>query len=286
MQSNRSSDTSRLIAARVSQIFEQASLAVLVTVVEGPAEMDMIGMKLLVESSGEKMGALGSDDGESGALDAAVQAKAISFLQSREVTRVFRVKEFAPEITQWGKAKLLFERLQPEPRLVVCGAGHVGAALAQIASLLGYQTILIDDRKEFLTREQFPDSGVELVQAVNWRDGVRLAVGKGKGVSIAIVTRGHSEDEECLRAVIDLAPDYVGLIGSKRRTNIVLQRLRESGAPQESLDAVHAPVGLDIGAVTPEEVALAIMAEIVAVRRGGEGKSLSEWRRSSMSDKL
>ncbi len=260
---------------------------VLVTVVEGHAGVDNVGMKLLVEASGEQIGTLGTNDGGEGdALDMAVKAKAISFLQSRDDTRVFRLKEFAPELKRWGEAKLLFERLQPEPRLVVCGAGHVGAALAKIASLLGYQTILIDDRKEFLTREQFPDSGIELVQAINWRDAVRLAVGNGKGVSIAIVTRGHSEDEECLSAVIDLAPDYVGLIGSKRRTNIVLERLRESGAPQESLDAVHAPVGLDIGAVTPEGVGLAIMSGIVAVRRGGGGKSLSNWRRSSKSDKL
>ena len=75
--------------------------------------------------------------------------------------------------------------------------------------------------------------------------------------------------------------DYVGLIGSKRRTNIVLQRLREGGAEEERLAKVHAPVGLDIGAVTPEEVALAIMAEIVAVRRGGKGGSLSAWRRGT-----
>ena len=210
---------------------------------------------------------------------AAVVAEAITFLQSREDTRVFRAHEFAPALAKWEEAKFLFERIQNEPRLVICGAGHVGAALARIASLLGYRTSLIDDRKEFLEREQFPDLGIELVLANNWRDAVCQAVGNGKGVSIAIVTRGHSEDEECLRAVMELNPDYVGLIGSKRRTSIVLQRLRESGASEESLNGVRAPVGLDIGAVTPEEVALAIMAEIVSVRRGGEGGPLSQGRR-------
>lgn len=290
MQSNQSSEPSKLIATEVSRIIQQGCVAVLVTFVEGveaPAGLDNVGMKLLVEASGQKTGALAAGGGgKSGALDAAAAAKALSFLESREDTRVFRVREFAPELKAWGETKLLFERLQPEPRLVICGAGHVGAALAQIASLLGHRSILIDDRKEFLKREQFPDAGIELVQANHWRDAVRRAVGNGKGVSIAIVTRGHSEDEECLRAVIDLRPDYVGLIGSKRRTNIVLQRLRATGATQESLDAVHAPVGLDIGAVTPEEVALAIMCEIVAVRRGGSGRPLSQWRRSSISDKL
>jgi xanthine dehydrogenase accessory factor len=156
----------------------------------------------------------------------------------------------------------------------------VGASLANVASLIGYRATLIDDRAEFVTRERFPDDKIELVAATNWADAVRTAVGNGSGVSVAIVTRGHSEDEACLRAVITLNADYVGLIGSKRRTNIVLERLRDSGATEEKLKDVRAPVGLDIGAVTPEEVALAIMAEIVAMRRGGGGGSLSKWRRS------
>src|SRR6266542_3609093 len=109
--------------------------------------------------------------------------------------------------------------------------------------------------------------------AGSWSEAVQAAVGNGHGVCVAIVTRGHSEDEQCLRAVMTVDADYVGLIGSKRRTNIVLQRLRESGAKEEKLAKVHAPVGLDIGAVTQEEVALAIMAEIVAARRGGRGGS-------------
>lgn len=234
-------------------------------------------MKLLLDASGVRFGSLGADD--EGALDEAVAAQAARFLASREETRMFQVKEFAPDLNDWGEAKLLFERIQPEPRLVICGAGHVGASLANLASLMGYRATLIDDRGEFVTRARFPDARIELVAAQNWSEAVRAAVGNGRGVSVAIVTRGHSEDEQCLRAVITMNADYVGLIGSRRRTNIVLQRLRESGAEEEKLKDVRAPVGLDIGAVTPEEVALAIMAEIVAVRRGGSGSSLSAWRR-------
>ena len=110
---------------------------------------------------------------------------------------------------------------------------------------------------------------------------MRQAVGNGRGVSVAVVTRGHSEDESCMRAVMVSGADYVGLIGSKRRTRIVLERLREHGADEQKLQSVHAPIGLDIGAVTPEEVALAIMAEIVSVRRGGKALSLSESRKDS-----
>jgi xanthine dehydrogenase accessory factor len=155
----------------------------------------------------------------------------------------------------------------------------VGASLARLASSIGYRVTLIDDRADFVTRERFPDGGIELVAAVSWREAVTDAIGTGRGVSVAVVTRGHNEDEECLRAVLQTRPDYVGMIGSKRRTNIVLARLRESEVAEELLSEVRAPIGLDIAAVTPEEVALAILAEIVAHRRGGAGNSLSAWRR-------
>lgn len=285
MQSSKSNDTSNLISDSVSRILLEGSLAALVTLVEAPPGMSNVGRKLLIEDSGGTVGTLGSEDG--GGFEGAVAAQASKFLQSGADMHLFQVKEFAPEFTGWGEAKLLFERIQPEPRLVICGAGHVGASLARIASMLGYHTTLIDDRGEFVARELFSDATIELVEAPDWSEAVRSAVGAGKGVSVAIVTRGHSEDEACLRAVINLNADYVGLIGSRRRTNIVLQRLRDGGATEETLNAVRAPVGLDIGAVTPEEVALAIMAEIVAVRRGGKGESLSDWRRGKfMSDKL
>jgi xanthine dehydrogenase accessory factor len=282
MSANESSGNkaqSHSIPETVSRIVENGSIAVLATLIDvaiaGPTN---IGAKLLVDyadDSGATVGSLGSE-----ALDRAVVEHAAKFLESGAETRVFQVKEFAPALTEWSEAQILFERLQMEPRLVICGAGHVGASLARFAGLMGYRVTLIDDRAEFVTREQFPDGRIELVAAASWSEAVQAAAGNGHGVCVAIVTRGHSEDEQCLRATISVDSDYVGLIGSKRRTNIVLQRLRESGAEEARLAKVHAPVGLDIGAVTPEEVALAIMAEIVAVRRGRKGGSLSEWRRS------
>jgi xanthine dehydrogenase accessory factor len=269
---------SNSISETVSRILKHGSTAVLATLIDpATSEPTRVGAKLLVDHSGTAgttVGSLGSE-----ALDQAVVAYAAKFLDSNKETAVFHVKEFAPEVTEWGDAQILFERIQAEPRLVICGAGHVGASLAKLASLMGYRATLIDDRAEFVTREHFPDRGIELVASESWSEAVRAAVGNGHGVSVAIVTRGHSEDEQCLRAVMTVEADYVGLIGSKRRTNIVLQRLRESGAKEDRLAKVRAPVGLDIGAVTPEEVALAIMAEIVTVRRGGRGGSLSAWRR-------
>jgi xanthine dehydrogenase accessory factor len=278
MQFPKSSGSANLISQTVLRILQEGASAVLVTLVEAPAGIGEVGNKLLVDSAGVRVGSLGA--AAAGALDEVVARQAVSLLGSREETRLLQVKEFAPEQIEWREAKLLFERIQAEPRLVICGAGHVGASLAKLASLMGYRATLIDDRAEFVTREHFVGERIELVAATNWAEAVGAAVGKGRGVCVAIVTRGHSEDEECLRAAIPMNADYVGLIGSRRRTDIVLQRLRESGADEAILKEVRAPVGLDIGAVTPEEVALAIMAEIVSVRRGGKAGSLSEWRRN------
>ena len=172
----------------------------------------------------------------------------------------------------------MFERLQPAPRLVICGAGHVGASLARLAAFTGYHTTLIDDRADFLKRERFPEGEIDPRLANDWSATLLEVIGNGRGVSVAVVTRGHNEDEQCMQAVVRANPDYVGLIGSKRRTSIVIDRLRESGVPEEQLKNIHAPIGLDIGAVTPEEVALAVMSEIVAARRGGTGVPLSHKR--------
>jgi xanthine dehydrogenase accessory factor len=271
MQDSGNNTPSRLITEAIERVLDEGGIAALATLIEAPTG---VGAKLLAQGSSQATGSLGDSE-----LDRAVVDFAEVFLESRDDAHVFQVKEFGPQLSQWSEARVLFERIQPEPRLVICGAGHVGAALAKLASFLGYRATLIDDRAEFVTRVRFPDEKIELIAADTWGDAVREAIGNGRGVSVAVVTRGHNEDEECMRAVIITNADYIGLIGSKRRTNIVLDRLRQAGADEEKLREVHAPIGLDIGAVTPEEVALAILAEIVARHRGGDGGPLSEWRR-------
>ncbi|MBA2525566.1 MAG: XdhC family protein [Pyrinomonadaceae bacterium] len=262
-----------LLLKAILRVLDEGSIAALATLTNARKN---VGTKILVAESGDAVGSFGDV-----ALDRVVAKRTPGFLESRDEAHLFHVRDFAPELTEWAEASILFERLEPEPRLVICGAGHVGAALARLASLTGYKATLIDDRPDFVVRDRFPDGRIELIAAQNWSDAVREAIGSGRGVSVAVVTRGHNEDEECLRAVIATDADYVGLIGSKRRTNMVLDRLREAGADVEKLRKVHAPIGLDIGAVTPEEVALAILSEMVADRRGGTGGSLSSWRRES-----
>jgi len=272
MPEQKDQAASPTITQKIAELLDRGALVVVVTVVRGPET----GAKLLVDERSLIFGSLGNAE-----LDSLAAKQAAEFLRSHTETRMYGVNEFAPDFPAARETLLMFERLQPAPRLVVCGAGHVGAALAKLGSFAGYQTTLIDDRAEFLERSRFP-ADVELVVAADWEDAVGAAVGNGRGVSIAVVTRGHNEDERCMNAVVRANPDYAGLIGSKRRTSIVIERLREKGATDEQLKKIHAPIGLDIGAVSPEEVALAIITEIIAERRGAGGGSLSAWRRRGL----
>lgn len=260
----------------IAELLDRGVVAVVVTIVRGPNT----GAKLLLDERGTLTGSLGNSD-----LDALVAAQTTEFLKSHHETRMFSVKDFTPafamDLPAASETLFMFERLQQAPRLVICGAGHVGSSLAKLGSFIGYQTTLIDDRAEFLDRSRFPDQQIELVVAEDWETSVSEVIGNGRGVSVAVVTRGHNEDERCMHAVVRANPDYAGLIGSKRRTSIVIDRLREKGATEAQLKKIHAPIGLDIGAVSPEEVALAIIAEIIAERRGARGGSLSAWRRGS-----
>ncbi len=269
--------TNTELTNRISEILERGNTALLVTIVESNAAAARVGAKMIVSDKGERFGTFGD-----AALDEYALRDSVAFLQSREATKVLHTASAGSRRAALPDVKMLFERIEAEPRLVIAGAGHVGASLARLAAIAGFRVTLIDDRAEFVDRSLFSspcEESIELVTGNDWRQAMQAAVGNGRGVSVAIVTRGHKQDEECLHATLSAGPDYVGMIGSKRRTNIVLEKLREEGANENELKRVRAPIGLDIGAVSPEEVALAILAEIVAERRGGKGASLSNWRR-------
>jgi xanthine dehydrogenase accessory factor len=275
VSTDKSLNQSNDIAGEIRSLLAAGSSGVLVTVLA--SEVSPAGAKLLVTGDEKDIGDLGS-----AALNAAARIEAAKFSGAREATRTLKVGEFAPELKELSETLVLFERIETEPHVVIAGAGHVGAALARLAALIGYRVTLIDDRAEFVARNLFngeSDQAIELVAAQSWVESIRAAIGTGRGVSVAIVTRGHKQDEDCLRATISGGPDYIGMIGSKRRTNIVLDKLRAEGFTADQLSKVRAPIGLDIGAVSPEEVALAILAEIVGERRGGSGAPLSSWRR-------
>jgi xanthine dehydrogenase accessory factor len=168
-----------------------------------------------------------------------------------------------------GDARLLFEISRPPLELIICGGGHVGQAVAKAGALLDYKITVIDDRPEFSSREKFPDPDVRLITG-DFTEALR-ALKITQASHLVIVTRGHRHDEICLREVIEKPARYIGMIGSRRRATTIREHMRREGVGAEHLRRVHSPIGLDIGAITPEEIALAILAEITLARRGGSG---------------
>jgi xanthine dehydrogenase accessory factor len=168
-------------------------------------------------------------------------------------------------VAENGDGLTLSERFFPKERLIILGAGHIALPLAKMGEVLHFETVVFDDRPSFANRERFPDAGKVICDYFDNMAG-RLAIRPGDFV--AIVTRGHKYDQDCLRVIVrGEMPRYLGMIGSRRRVGIVLQQLREEGCAPEKLARLHAPIGLDISAVTPEEIALAILAEMVRERR-------------------
>ncbi|MDR0826734.1 MAG: XdhC family protein [Desulfovibrio sp.] len=161
---------------------------------------------------------------------------------------------------------ILAERFSPKSRLIILGAGHIAVPLAAMGAMLHFEVSVFDDRPSFANRERFPGASVIIC---DYFENMARRLDIRAGDYVAIVTRGHKYDQECLRALLKgEAPAYLGMIGSRRRVNIVRKQLREEGAAPDGLERLHAPIGLNIGAVTPEEIALSILAEMVQERRG------------------
>jgi len=174
-----------------------------------------------------------------------------------------------------GGAEAYVEVRRPVHDLVIVGAGHIARPMARMGADLGFRVWVLDDRPDFATRERFPEA--YRVLRADFSDPFR-DVTVGRGTHILLVTRGHRYDYDCLVRVLrqDPAPAYIGMIGSRRRVRATYAQLLEDGIPRGRLADIHAPVGLDIGAETPEEIAVAVAAELVKVRRGGTGASLRD----------
>lgn len=180
--------------------------------------------------------------------------------------------------TDDGPVELYVELRRAVRELVVVGAGHIAQPMAHIGALLGYRVIVLDDRPDFATRERFPDAH-RLVRA-DFSDPFADVPIHDRSY-LLLVTRGHKYDYECLVRALraDPPPAYIGMIGSRRRVRATYVQLLDEGIDRTLLDRIHAPVGLDIGAETPEEIAVAVAAELVLRSRGGSGTPLKEVER-------
>jgi xanthine dehydrogenase accessory factor len=175
------------------------------------------------------------------------------------------------------RCTVAIEVIRPKPSVVVFGAGHVGQAVALMASMIGYAVTAVDDREAFASRSRLPDSRIELV-AQPYEQAAR-AVRITSNTAVVIVTRGHQYDELCLRSVVESKARYIGMIGSRRRVISVFKQMTQSGVDGRLLERVHAPIGLAIGARSPQEIAVAILAEIIQTFN-----QAADSRRSSFSE--
>ncbi|RME84482.1 MAG: hypothetical protein D6775_05355 [Caldilineae bacterium] len=233
----------------------------LVTVTDS-AQSALVGNRILVWLDRDPAGALGL-----GELEARVVEDARAALRRRRHA-LLRYPDAGLE--------LFVEVQQRPPHLIIVGAGHIAQPLCRLAKICDFRVTVIDDRTQFANPDRFPDA--DRIIAADIRQTVR-DMPMDQDTYVVLVTRGHSLDVECLLEIIDRPLAYIGMIGSRRRISAVFSLLtREQGIPQESLDRVHAPIGLPIGAETPAEIALCIMAEIINVYRGGQAVSLSQLR--------
>jgi len=177
-----------------------------------------------------------------------------------------------------GSMRVYVEPHLPPPALVVVGAGHVAQPLAHLGKLMGFAVTVIDDRPEYANAARFPDA--DQVLCGPFLECLR-SLDLGPRHYVVLVTRGHQQDTECLRAVVERPVAYIGMIGSRNRVQTVFRLLEsDHGIDPGRLAAVYAPIGLDIGAQSPAEIAVSVAAELLKVRRGGAGESLSRLGRA------
>jgi xanthine dehydrogenase accessory factor len=238
----------------------------LVTIVRAQGSTPQrVGAKMLVFADGRTVGTIGGGCYESEAFWKAREAIGTG---RPALVRFDLNDDLAGEsgLICGGQMDVFIEPLSPSPHLYIAGGGHVGVELARAAAGVGFRIHVVDDRERFASADRFPDAEEIAVDSIpEWLERSPLL----PPAYVAIVTRGHQHDLAALRAVATRDHlRYVGLIGSRAKVTRIVDALVEEGMPADALRRVHSPIGLDIGAVTPAEIAVSIVAELIAVRHG------------------
>jgi xanthine dehydrogenase accessory factor len=223
-----------------------------------------LGAKMLIARDGRTWGTVGG-----GCVDGQVYA------ELADVLRTERPRSFNVDLTEdddpeqglicGGRVEVFLEPIVTT-HLIVCGSGHIAHALAPMARALDFQVTVLDDREQFLNAERFPSCTLRLGEFEQQLSEFRAPLGS----FIVVVTRGHRFDQECLEwALGQEEPRYIGLVGSRKKIHAIVQAAAAKGFPTERLEGIRSPIGLDIGSVTVEEIAVSVAAELIAVRRRG-----------------
>ena len=226
------------------------------------------GAKMLIRDDGSIVGTLGG-----GCIETEVVQTSLQVIKDGcPLTIPFELTEKNGGLVCGGKVLVYIEPVIPDPHLIILGAGHVGKALSKIARFSGFKVTVVDDREEYANRDNVPDANETVV--IDF-EKVLSKVSVDQNTYIVIATRGHNHDLDALKVALGTKARYIGLLGSKRKKALLFKTLKEEGSAQRDVDRIITPVGLSIGSVTPEEIAISIMAQIIKYRRENVYQGLS-----------
>lgn len=244
------------MAKAIVQAYREGPPIAVATVVHSAATATNQGFKLLIREDGSAFGRLGEPDSEENVIKT---GQRLAFYGNHET------------ITTDRGTEIFVEGFTIPPLLVLLGGGHISKAVAYLAATLGFRIYVVDDRQEFSNKQRFPEAVATIV--ADFADSLDQ-IPVNNNTFILVATRGHKCDDIALEVALRSPARYVGMLGSKRKVMLFFQHVLESGVPPERVKEIHSPVGLNIGALTPEEIAISIMAEIVMCYRGGNGAPL------------
>jgi xanthine dehydrogenase accessory factor len=265
----------------ISEIEKNNETAALCTVTNSKGSTPRhVGSKMLVYPDGKFIGTVGGGDLEHRVLDEAWMA--LSDGQPRLLHYSMADPSRGDPGVCGGQVEVFVEPILPAPLLVVIGAGHVGKAVVHLAKWLGFRVAASDDREEFCTPESTP--GADAYYPVPM-DELPKHMTIDKRTILILTTRGSSVDAAGLSPLLDSRAAYIGIIGSKRRWATTVKALKEKGVSEEKIAKVHSPIGLELHAETPEEIAVSILAEVMMIKDKGTGKSMKSGAKEEVKSK-
>lgn len=259
------------IFARLAELQAAGRQVALATVVRASGSVPRReGTRMLIFPDGTIEGTVGGGDLEHRVVEAGLEILQSGRPQLLEYA--FRDVEQGDVGVCGGEMEVYVERVEPQATVVVVGGGHVGQAVAHLASWLGFRVVVNDDRAEFADEQLVPEAD-EVIHVPLAELPERLNI--NPQTYLMLTTRGVEIDVEGLPALLETEAGYIGVIGSRRRWEVCAQQLAERGVPPEQIKRVRSPMGLELNAETPEEIALSMLAEIILLRRGGSGEVMA-----------